>query len=132
MQDRFRVASRRLPLLLLLPLAFTACADRAPVRIRASLPSGVPAEGLEVSALPFDADRLLDSLASVAEAPKPSFPDLEQRLRAYRRPGRPLAEQNLPAAWLAIRDSVARLAREWRREDRRARGSGEPYRRVPP
>src|SRR5205085_6055304 len=105
-----------------LMVALTACADRAPVHIRVSLPSGVPAEGLEVSALPFDADRLLDSLAYVAEAPKPSFPDLEQRLRAYRRSGRPVPEQSLPAAWLAIRDSVARLARELRRQDRRARG----------
>jgi len=113
-----------------LTLALTACADRAPVHIHASFPSGVPAEGIEVSALPFNADGLMDSLAYVAEAPKPSFPDLEQRLRAYRHPDRPPPGGGPTATWLAIRDSVARLARDLRRQDRRASGYRESYARF--
>src|SRR5580765_2498135 len=126
-QHPFRVAPHRLPLVL---LALTACADRAPVHIHVSLPSGVPVEGLEVSALPFNADRVMDSLAFVAETPSPSFPDLELRLRTYQRPGRVLPGGGPTTSWLAIRDSVARLARELKRQDRRASGYRESYARF--
>lgn len=113
-----------------LVLVLTACADRAPVHFRVLLPSGVPVASLEISALPFDADRVLDSLARVADSPKPSFPDLEERIRNYQRPERGIPEGNSTTAWLAVRDSVARLARELSHQDRRAAGYRESYARF--
>ncbi|MBI4500320.1 MAG: hypothetical protein HY700_04085 [Gemmatimonadetes bacterium] len=111
-------------------LAPAACADRAPVHIRAFLPTGVPVAGLEVTALPFNPDRLLDSLALRAETPRPEFRDLEESVRGYRRPEKGAPQESSPAQWRAVRDSVVRLARELSRQDRRASGYRESYARF--
>lgn len=68
-----------------------------------------PIAGLEITALPFDSDRLFDSLAGAASTPKPAFPDLEAEWASYSRPDeRELRE--LGTSWGATRDSVGRLA----------------------
>src|SRR6185436_7129790 len=56
---------------------FAACADRAPVHVRAFHQTGVPLSWLEVSAIPFDPGRILDSLTRFASAPPPDFRALE-------------------------------------------------------
>ncbi len=114
----------------LLCLLLVACADRAPVHVQASFQSGVPLQGLEVSALPFDANGVLDSLARVAPTPRPVFPAIEARIQAYRRRDPGAAEVSTSAAWIATRDSVARLAGELSRQDRRADGYRDAYARF--
>jgi hypothetical protein len=104
-----------------------ACADRAPVHVRAFYQSGVPLSGLEVSAIPFDPNRLLDSLSRHAPTPKPDFGELETRLKNYRRRDTVGAVESVSAGWLAIKDSVVRMARELSRQDRRASGYREAY-----
>ena len=111
----------------LLCLCLVGCADRAPVHVQASFQSGVPLQGLEVSALPFDANAVLDSLALAAATPRPDFPAIEARIQAYRRRDPGPADLGTSAAWIATRDSVARLARELGRQDRRAEGYREAY-----
>lgn len=64
---------------------------------------------LDITALPFDPDRLLDSLTTAAPTPRPDFGQLEQELRAYARPADdPFKELNRP--WRALRDSVVALS----------------------
>ena len=92
-----------------LTAAVAACGHAPTTIVHARLASGRPLAGLSVEALPFDPDRLLDSLERVAPRPKPRFPTLEQTLLHYHRP-RPGATLSGPAAvWLATRDSVNAL-----------------------
>lgn len=108
-----------------LPLGLSllsACGSSTPVQVRAAFQPGVPLRGLEIAALPFDVDALLDTLARAASTPRPSFPDIEEQIREYRprpRDGRSV-ESDVTAAWLATRDSVARLSQSLSRMDRRA------------
>jgi hypothetical protein len=87
--------------------------------VRALLDHTLPLAGLEVAAVPFDADGLLDSLAAAAPTPRPEFAELEERLTQFRPraiPGEP--DSNLTAAWHATRDSVRRLVDRLERMDR--------------
>lgn len=79
------------------------------LEIRAFNKDGAPLAGLEVTALPFDAQRLLDSLASVAGTERPSFPGLMTELESYQKPGEDQMMQ-ITAPWRMTRDSVAKLA----------------------
>ena len=111
-------------------IGLTACADQASVHIRAFLPSGVPLAGLEISALPFSPDHLLDSLARRAQTPRPRFGELEASIRGYRRTEKDLPQGPPPAPWRAVRDSVVKLARDLSRQDRRQPGYRESYARF--
>jgi hypothetical protein len=86
---------------------------------------------LAVTALPFDADQVFDSLARLSPTPRPDFSALEARLQAYRRqetpPRDPEDAAGLNAGWVAVRDSVARMARELSRGDRKAPAYREAY-----
>ena len=112
-------------------LLLAACSAPARVEVHASLASGVPLTDLAVTALPFDAERVFDSLARLSPTPRPDFSALEARLQAYRRQATPAADPNdasgLNAAWMAVRDSVARMARELSHGDRKSSAYREAY-----
>jgi hypothetical protein len=94
------------------------------IRTRDSL--GNPLEGLEISVLPVDADRILDSLETVAPTPKPRFPELEAEMANYQRRERSqLAEQD--CAWRATRDSLAALSDSLHRMNRAAPAYRKAY-----
>jgi len=99
------------------------------VLVRVSLGHGEPIPGLEITALPFDAEAILDSLAAVSPAPRPTFPGLEAELAAYRSPEDDrLAEASRP--WLALHDSVSRLADSLNGMDRRGATYARSYARF--
>ena len=88
----------------------SACAGaEGRVSIHAATEDGQPLAGLEVTALPFDPDRLRDSLAWEAETPRPSFPDLETELHDYERPEEATLVE-ISQAWRSTWDSVRKLA----------------------
>ncbi len=91
-------------------IAMGACSGAGTsVGIHAFLAEGEPIVGLEILSLPFDPDRITDSLTRAASQPRPTFPELQAEMAAYRRPG---AEQlhEIGTSWRATRDSVKRLA----------------------
>lgn len=98
------------PTLAVLAFAAQACNQTEPaVELAAAVDPGQPIADLEITLLPFDAQRLLDSLARVARVPEPSFGELETAVEAYRPPN----EELLMAAaepWRALRDSLTQLA----------------------
>lgn len=103
-----------------------ACGRDATVEIVAALEPGVPLEGLEIVALPYDPERLLDSLAALAPTPRPDFSALEAELLAFQRPT--YAEDDIQVqAWAAVRDSVRRLADSLRAVDRASPGYRAAY-----
>jgi hypothetical protein len=115
----------------LLLLACSACSERAPVRVRTLFQGSVPVPDVELTAVPFNPAQLLDSLADVAPTPEPDFSGLEARIRDYRRDSTAAVPQtDATVAWLATRDSVARMSRELARQDRRAPGYREAYARF--
>ncbi len=79
------------------------------VRVVAVTSRGQPLSSLEVTALPFDPDRLRDSLAAASDTRAPSFPGLESELRAYQRPEE-REFSGVGATWRATWDSVQSLA----------------------
>lgn len=106
-----------------------ACGRDATVEIVAALEPGVPLEGLEIVALPYDPERLLDSLAALSSIPRPDFSTLEAELLAFRRPA--YAEDDARAnAWEAVRDSVRRLSDSLRPVDRSSPGYRAAYERF--
>jgi hypothetical protein len=111
-------------------LTLSGCRDHAPVHIHAFLAAGVPLRRLEVAALPFDPDQLLDSLAQNAGTHRPVFSELEGRLQGYRRTETRTSLPSPSIQWFAVRDSVVRMARGLRNEDRRAPGYKEGYARF--
>jgi hypothetical protein len=109
--------------------ALSACGDRpTPVAVRVTL-DGAPVPGLEVTAWPFDAHRVLDSLATAYGEPRPDFAPLERELLAFT-PPEPAPDDTLGIAWRATRDSVAALADSLNAVDRRSPGYQEAYRRF--
>jgi hypothetical protein len=104
-----------------------ACSGRAvPVDVRASLGDSAPLAEVEIVALPYDPERLLDSLAAAYPVPRPDFSALEAELREFRRPA-VVEEDGAVRALEATRDSVRRLADSLRRVDRRAPGYAAAY-----
>lgn len=109
--------------------AASACRGEMELTIRARDQEGNPLHGLEISLLPVDADRILDSLEAVAPVPRPRFPELESEMANYRRRERPqFAEQD--RAWRATRDSLAALSDSLRRMNRAAPAYREAYARL--
>lgn len=102
--------------------------------VRAQLGAEAPLRQLDIVALPFNPQALLDSLASAAPKPRPAFTELESRLQRYQ----PSERDTVPdprgvqatATALATRDSVLRLSATLRRMDRTAPGYREAYARF--
>ncbi len=103
-----------------LAAAFICSGCRAPgptLHVQVKGPDRAPLVGLEITALPFDPSRVLDSLAAAAPVSQPTFPELEAALEAYQ----PLADARLRAIsgpWRALYDSVAALADTLQRLER--------------
>lgn len=90
---------------------------------------GAPVPHVEVTALPFDANELLDSLEAAAHAPRPAFPSLEAQMMAYR-PGPAADLGQAGRAWMATRDSAQRLADSLLSVSHEAAGYPAAYRRF--
>jgi hypothetical protein len=90
---------------------------------------GRPVAGLEVTALPFDPGRLLDSLAAARGVPRPDFDSLERVLVGFTldpvSPG-----DSADGGVEATRDSAAALADSLRAVDRRSPGYAAAYQRF--
>jgi hypothetical protein len=103
-----------------------ACNGHAEVHLRAEWEAGAPITQLEVTALPFDPDSILDSLAAAARSPQPSFEDLVAELWDYRRPaGDSVDDATRP--WRALRDTVSQLADSLNAMDRDQPGYAQAY-----
>jgi hypothetical protein len=111
---------------IVLTAAGVACGHETHVEIVASLQPGVPLEGLEVVALPYDPQRLLDSLTALAPTPRPDFSALETELLRFRRPEYD-EDDAAVQAWAAVRDSVRRLSDSLSGVDRRSAGYAAAY-----
>jgi hypothetical protein len=99
------------------------------VLLHVELEHDEPVAGLEVTAFPFDAEAILDSLEAAAAEPRPAFPELERQLAAYRSPEDDrLSEASRP--WLALYDSVSRLADSLNTMDRRTQTYARMYERF--
>jgi hypothetical protein len=115
-------------LVALLPLA---CSGRAvPIDVHVALADTEPLVGVEVTALPYDPQRLLDSLAAADSTHRPDFSALEAELLAFRRPPAPTTDDAADSAWRAIQDTVKRLADSLGRVDRRSPGYATAYARF--
>lgn len=125
---------KRVPgLALVLLAAQAACSGEAELEVRLLQQPGVPPAGLDVTALPVNPDALLDSLAAAARKPRPTFPELERAMTAFRGDaGRPDSAGALhaTAAWQAVRDSLEGLAAQLRSMDRASLAYREAYQRL--
>jgi hypothetical protein len=101
---------RQLTVTVVAALALAAChGSEARLEVHVSLHDDARLSGVEVTAFPFDPDRLLDSLALIHNPPRPRFPELEAEMAAYRRPDE-RSLQDVGTVWRALRDSVTHLA----------------------
>jgi hypothetical protein len=96
------------------------------VEVHAVSEIGGPLAELEVRALPFDPDRILDSLGRVALAPRPRFHTLESEMAVYRRPSTEALE-SLGVEWRTTYDSVVRLADSLRSVSSQSAGYATAY-----
>jgi hypothetical protein len=105
------------------------CDGRTDVVISASWAPSTPIVELAITALPFDPDRVLDSLESSAPTPRPDFTDLVAEMKAYEPP----EDEQFEAAnrpWLALRDTVQHLADSLNSIGRTAPGYAAQYTRF--
>jgi hypothetical protein len=122
------IALRHPPTIHLVGLLALGCAERAvPIDVHAALSDSEPLVGVEITALPYDPERLLDSLAAADSTPRPDVSALEAELLAFRRPPAPATDDETDRAWRATQDTVRRLADSLRRVDRRAPGYAAAY-----
>ncbi len=120
------IALRR-PTIHLAGLLALGCSGRAvPIDVRASLPDSTPLPGVEITAWPYDPERLLDSLAATDTVPPPDFSALEAELLGFTRPLL-VPDDSTDRAWQATRDTVRRLGDSLRRVDRRSPGYAAAY-----
>jgi hypothetical protein len=111
-------------------VALGACSSSAThLEISAFHEGGTPLAGIEITALPFDAEHLLDSLTRRSNAPKPAFAELEAAIATYRRPDASELHE-IGTAWRATRDSVARLADSLGNVSPDSPGYGAAYERL--
>lgn len=107
-----------------------ACStEESHLEISAYLAASGPIPDLEVTALPFDLTRILDSLSSASPTPRPLFDDLEAEMSVY---SRPEVEQlrEIGTAWRITRDSVKALADSLNRVSPESPGYGQAYERL--
>lgn len=99
------------------------------VTVHASLAETGALEGLDVIALPYDAQDILDSLAAAAETPRPVFGGLRDSLAAFRRRN-PSEFAAISQDWAQVRARVQRLADSLTRVGRDAPGYRAAYARL--
>lgn len=124
-----RFAAARAGAIVAIALLGAGCEQDTRVAVEVSWEDDGPVADLAITALPFDPDALLDSLAAGADAPAPTFPALEAEMRDYHRPDPdPYEEINRP--WLALRDTVRLLADSLIERDRTDPGYTADYERF--
>lgn len=79
--------------------------------------------------MPFDPDRILDSLESMADVPRPAFDSLEAAILAFE-PSDENAAGEIDAPWLALRDTVSALSDTLSGMDRRTTEYAQVYERF--
>jgi hypothetical protein len=79
------------------------------VVISATWDASTPIADLTITALPFDPDRIIDSLEALAATERPDFTDLEAEMLAYEPPQDDRFEE-ASRPWRALRDTVQQLA----------------------
>jgi hypothetical protein len=85
------------------------CNGKTDVVVSATWDDSTPISQLEITALPFDPDHIIDSLEATADTERPDFSDLEAEMLAYEPPEDDrFAEATRP--WRALRDTVQHLA----------------------
>ncbi len=89
-------------------LVLAGCSGEGEIVLTATL-NEVPLVGLEIVALPYDAQSLLDSLGRAAPTPRPDYAALEMELKDYQRKDSDSID-NLNAEWAEARSVVAELA----------------------
>lgn len=89
-------------------LLTAACGSRGTLEVTARL-DDVPLAGLEIVALSYDVEGILDSLTAAAEEPPPEFRELEAELRRFERRDADSIVA-LHAEWVETRRRVADLA----------------------
>lgn len=98
-----------LPRLALVSLGCAGCGSVKPsVDFQATV-AEAPVPTLSIALLPFDPQRILDSLAAAAATREPTFGNLEVELRAYEAPSE-AALQAAAAPWRVLRDSLGAVA----------------------
>lgn len=99
------------------------------LELHAFLSEEEPLAPMEITALPFDPDRLLDSLAGASSHPLPEFPELALEMADYQRPGE-AALNNIGSEWHATHDSVTQLADSLNHVSHRSPGYTAAYERL--
>jgi len=89
-------------------VVLAGCGGEGEVVLTATL-DDIPLVGLEIVALPYDAQSLLDYLGQAAPTPRPDYTGLETELKDYQRKNSN-SINNLNAEWAEARLRVARLA----------------------
>lgn len=111
---------------LVLAALSTGCERETRIALEVTWDHDGPVADLAVTALPFDPDHLLDSLAGEVDIPAPTFPALEAEIHEFSRPDPdPYEEINRP--WLALRDTVRELADSLIDRDRTESGYAADY-----
>ena len=88
-----------------------------------------PLVGVEIMALPFNPDQILDSLAQTSTASRPAFPELEAEMAAYVRPAEAVV-RGIGAGWLDAMDEVKHLADSLNRVSPSSPGYAAAYDRL--
>jgi len=112
-----------------LALGSVACNGEGHIQVYAFAEHDAPLVGVEIMALPFDPDRMLDSLAQASAAVKPVFPELQAEMAAYVRPEEAVL-RGIGAAWLDAMDEVKHLADSLNRVSPRSSGYAAAYDRL--
>ncbi len=107
----------------------TGCDGKTDVVISAAWDASTPIAELTITALPFDPDRIIDSLEALAETERPDFTDLEAEMLAYQPPEDDRFEE-LSRPWRALRDTVQHLADSLNTIGRSAPGYATQYTRF--
>jgi hypothetical protein len=99
------------------------------VDLQAHLGAEWPLAGLEVTALPYDVNGILDSLERAALSPRPQFPELEGTMAAFRM--RDTADfGEISDEWMRARATVNALADSLNAAGRNAPGYSRAFRRF--
>ncbi len=107
----------------------SACAgSQGTVELRADF-EAASLRNHEIVALPYDPERILDSLERASSEPRPQFPELEAELMGFRR-SNPDSITEFRADWIDTREEVARLADSLNEIGRAAPGYAAAYARF--
>ena len=107
MRRNNRIAT--LTIVTLLSSGIAGCDGDVHLQVHVLAQHDEPLAGLEVMALPFDPDQILDSLALASEAAKPAFPELEAEMAAYVPPEEAVL-RGIGAEWIDAMAEVKHLA----------------------